>query len=302
MLARRFLIMSWITIVSLLGASACTPGQGSEAVAVVPSSATETASSLAQSSDKFEGEVVEETPMSESELAVQPTGRTEPGAAAPGAGSQAAPEAQPGQRQPGKMAIYEDSTYKFKVDYPADFVFRTRSPEKVAQLKPLPAASFIILNPGSAASGQSDLEPADLEIRVYVAGQTASLDSWIASNGLLPANSTVQPQPFQTANVSGLKVCGSTMIAPGCFYFVMGGGWIYQLTPASLEGETMVNTFMLIQSGTGSEPTPGGATVQVPGMPNTGQQNGLTPVAFALVTILAIIGAGTTWVLRRQRA
>jgi hypothetical protein len=63
---------------------------------------------------------------------------------------------------------------------------------------------------------------------------------------LLPADGTVPLKPFQTANVSGVQVCASTMIAPGCSYFVLGSGWVYQLTPATLEGETMVRSFMLI--------------------------------------------------------
>ena len=35
------------------------------------------------------------------------------------------------------------------------------------------------------------------------------------------------------------------MIAPGCSYFVLGNGWVYQLTPASVEGERIVRTFTL---------------------------------------------------------
>jgi hypothetical protein len=156
------------------------------------------------------------------------------------------PEAQGGELQPGTLVVYTDSTYKFSVSYPADFVFRTQPAEKLAQLEPMPTASFIFMNPVTASSDLGDLEPADLEIRVYVAGQIASLDSWLTSNGLLPADGTVPLKPFQTANVSGVEVCATTMIAPGCSYFVLGSGWVYQLTPATLEGETMAETFMLV--------------------------------------------------------
>lgn len=292
MLARRFLIMSWITIVSLVGASACTPRPESEAGTIgVPSSATETASNQAQSSG--EGVVVEVTPMSDNDLAMQPTGQSEPSG-----GSQSAPEAQPGERQPGKMLVYEDGTYKFKVDYPADFVLRTQPAEKLAQLAPRPVASFIFMNPVAAGSERADLEPADLEVRVHAAGQAASLDSWLTSNGLL-AGGNLPPKPFQTAHVSGVELCASTMIAPGCSYYFMGNGWVYQLTPASLEGEAMVKTFTLVPSGSG--PGSGLVGAQVPGMPNTGQANSLMPIAFALAISLAFIGAGTNWAVRRQR-
>ncbi|MBM4467452.1 MAG: hypothetical protein FJ014_18165 [Chloroflexi bacterium] len=245
MLVKRFLNMLCITIVSLLGATACTPDMQSEAGAVVPPSATATASNQVQSHG--EGVVVDVTPMSDTELAVQSPGQSEPGAGAASGESQAEPEAQGGQPQPGTMVVYADSTFKFSVGYPADFVFHTQPAEKLAQFDPMPAASFIFMNPVTASSDVADLEPADLEIRVYVAGQIASLDSWLTSNGLLPADGTVPLKPFQTANVSGVQVCASTMIAPGCSYFILGNGLVYQLTPATLEGETMVRSFMLIQ-------------------------------------------------------
>jgi hypothetical protein len=251
MLVRRSLIMMWATIVCLLGAAACgTPDIKSETGAVVPSavpaSARATATNQAQSGG--EGGVVEVTPMSATELAAQPTGQSEPGAGAASGGPQAQPDAQSGQPQSGTMLVYTDSTYKFSVGYPAGFVFRTLPAEKLAQLEPRPAASFIFINPTAASSDVADLEPADLEIRVYAAGQITSLESWLTSNGLLPADGSVPPKPFQTANVSGVQVCASTMIAPGCSYFVLGKGWIYQLTPAAVEGETMVHTFKLLSS------------------------------------------------------
>lgn len=155
------------------------------------------------------------------------------------------PEAPNGQPQ-SDMKVYTDSTYKFSVSYPANFVFRTQPAEKLAQLMPTPAASFIFINPTAASSDVADLEPADLEIRVYPPGQTTSLDNWLTSNGLLPADGSIPVKPFQATNVSGVEVCASTMIAPGCSYFVLGGGRVYQMTPASLEGESMSKTFKLI--------------------------------------------------------
>lgn len=142
--------------------------------------------------------------------------------------------------------MYADSTYKFSVKYPPDFTFRALPAEKLADLKPTPAASFIFMNPTAAASQTPD-EPADLEIRVYAAGQATSLESWLTSNGLLPADGSVPLKPFQAANATGAEVCSSTMIAPGCSYFVIGNGQVYQLIPVSLAGESMAKTFTLAQ-------------------------------------------------------
>jgi hypothetical protein len=143
------------------------------------------------------------------------------------------------------MTVYADTTYMFSVNYPKDFVFRMQSADKLAQLMPKPDAAFIFMNPETAASDLGDLEPADLEIRVYDAGDGASLDSWLDTNGMLPGGGTGALESFQAQGVSGYRVCASTMIAPGCAYFVMGNGFIYQLIPVTLEGETMAHSFAL---------------------------------------------------------
>jgi hypothetical protein len=189
--------------------------------------------------------------MSEEELAAEPPSQSGPGAGAGGEGSQAGPGELVEPQPLGNTVVYTDETYNFSVAYPADFVFQTQPAEKLAQLKPTPAASFTFMNPVTASSDIVELEPADLEIRVHSAGEiqvqdSSGVESWLTSNGLLPADGSVQPTPFQTDHVSGVKVCASTMIAPGCSYFVTGSGWFYQLIPVTLEGEAMVNTFTLI--------------------------------------------------------
>jgi hypothetical protein len=114
----------------------------------------------------------------------------------------------------------------------------------LAQLTPTPLAVIRFMNPVLAASSVPD-EPADLEIRVYSVGQATSLEDWLTVNGLAPAGGSPH-QPFQTSHVSGVQVCSDTMIAPGCAFFVRGGGWVYQLIPSSVTGEEMINTFQSI--------------------------------------------------------
>ena len=234
MFVQRFPIVFGVTIMSLLMVVACTP----EGSALSNSSETETPSSQAQSSD--EDVIVDTTPMSQEELEAQPAGQSEPGAGTGDSGAQVE------DRQPlsGAIVTYADDTYKFSVEYPSEFVFRTQPIDKLVQLTPKPDSSFIFMDPVTASSDIVDLELADLEIRVFVTGQISSLDSWLSSNGLW--DNTVELKPFKTANVSGVEVCASTMIAPGCSYFVIGSDWVYQLTPATLEGENMINTFMLL--------------------------------------------------------
>lgn len=266
MVVGRLLIMGLVMLLSVLGMVACTSGVESKAGAVVPSTAPATVSNQVQSNEgvvvattpisatatvsnqvqSSEGVVVATTPMSATQLALQPPGQSEPGASASDDEGQAEPETQGEQPAPGTMVIYTDNTYPFSVSYPANFVFRIQPAEKLGQLTPTPTAAFIIMNPVTAASDLGDLEPADLEIRAYAAEQSAALDDWLTANRLLPADGSVPLQPFQTANISGVELCAATLIAPGCSYFVMASGWVYQLTPATLEGESLIDTFRLM--------------------------------------------------------
>jgi hypothetical protein len=243
MLTGRLVLTLGTTMTVLLGAAACgPPARDGRAGAVAPSSTRATASN--QGHSRAAGTVVEVTPTPATGPAGQPTGQSEPGAGAVGGPSPGKPGG--GRLPPGKMVLHTAKAYRFSVRYPADFVVRTQPVEKLTQLKPTPAAAFIFMNPVTAASDVVDLEPADLEIRVYVAGQVASLDGWLASNRLLPAGGGVPLKPFRTANVSGVRVCASTLIAPGCSYFALDRGRVYQLTPASVAGETMAKTFMWV--------------------------------------------------------
>ena len=137
------------------------------------------------------------------------------------------------------MTAYTDTTYQFQLSYPAEFVLRTLPPEKLSQLTPVPVATLRFLRQALASN---DLEAADLEIRVYDMGQEASLERWLVAQSLVAAGSN-EAKPFQTERAAGTEVCASTMIAPGCSYFFVAQGLVYQLIPASLEGEAMMKTF-----------------------------------------------------------
>jgi hypothetical protein len=180
------------------------------------------------------GESTEDAPM-----------QTEPGAGA-GTTQEQTVEAAPLSAPGGDQQTLVVTTYGFQLNYPAGFLITEASAEQLAQLAPTPLAGWRVLNPQTAASDVAELEPADLEIRVYAAG--APLEEWLVANTLLPADGSVSPAPFEAANITGLEVCSSTMIAPGCAYFFAAGGeYIYQLIPASLEGETMMGSLNVTQ-------------------------------------------------------
>lgn len=155
------------------------------------------------------------------------------------------PETPNSTLQPEAMIVYTDPTYPFSLRHPAGFVVRAQPPEKLAQLSPAPTAAWIFMNPSAASSQIADLEPADLEIRVYASRQDAALNDWLTSHSLLPADNSVPLKPFRISNASGVQLCSSTMIAPACSYFVTSGNSIYQFIPATQAGEAMLATVQL---------------------------------------------------------
>lgn len=256
MLARPFWIMLLVVMASLLAVAGCGPGASTESSADVTSSEPVTSDTVTPATATPEVEtsevatgttqVVSNQGVTSTEEIVESSAPSETNAGGasvePQSEAGAEDEAE-GSEQPVGMAEYVDSTYHFGVSYPSDFVLSNLSAEKLAQLMPTPEASFIFMNPVTAASDIVETEPADLEIRVYSAEGVDSLESWLTANGLLPEDGSVQPEAFQTDAVSGLRVCASTMIVPGCSNFVFANGYVYQLIPITLAGEEMVKSF-----------------------------------------------------------
>lgn len=158
----------------------------------------------------------------------------------------AAETATPADRT-GATTSFADADLGFQISHPAGFLVTPLTADQLAQLTPAPLVGYRIMNPEIAASDIAELEPADLEIRVYPTTD-AVLEEWLVAGGLLPADGSVTPAPFAAANIQGVEVCASTMIAPGCAYFFASGAnpaTIYELIPATLEGEEMLRSFAI---------------------------------------------------------
>ncbi len=143
------------------------------------------------------------------------------------------------------LLTYSDSTYKFEVQYPSNFTFRTMTSAQLAAIYPQPANGFVVLSPMKVSSDIAALEPPDLDIRVYPAAGVTSLDKFVPTisvpGGMLPT------EPYTTdRGTSGLRACTRLMVAPNCSYLFLSNGFIYQLTPSSQEGEQMAKTFQLL--------------------------------------------------------
>ena len=165
----------------------------------------------------------------------------DPGAS--GAGGESSPPDSEGHSG-GPWVSFVNADFKFEMDYPSNYATEAKSAEQLSQLDPSPVAGFVFLSPDLASSDNPDLEPPDLDLRVFDAKGAASLEGWLKSVGLL--NEGVTSTNYRSDKASGVKVCASTMIFPGCSYFFLANGWAYQLTPASLIGEEMVATFTML--------------------------------------------------------
>ena len=207
--------------VTSLALAACTPGTGSEVLTL-----NEEGSTTVNTAEN--GEPANNTGLTEAD---------------PGAGAGDAGDNTGNAGTKDLDDIYSDGTYQFSVSHPSDFVIGDLAADKLAELTPKPVAAIFIMDPITAKSEVPD-EPADLEIRFYARGGETSLDGWLKSNGLITASDT--QQEFKTDNVSGVMVCASTMIFPGCRYYVFGNDWVYQLNLTSQEGESMFNSFKLV--------------------------------------------------------
>jgi hypothetical protein len=209
---------------------------GNDAVAV------DTAASETGQQAGMELNIVKAAPMSKAELANQPQGQSEPGVGKTGE-----------QKSTPILLVslagwtaYVDPIYGFRINYPNGFIVQPQDVSKLAQFTPTPVASIFFMNPIMAAGDLAGIEPPDLQVRVYQAGAVDSLENWLNSVGFASASSGVFVHPYQNASVSGLKVCQSAEIAPSCAVYVLGSGRVYQLTPISLEGEAMIETFALL--------------------------------------------------------
>lgn len=174
---------------------------------------------------------------------------TNPGAAPGGAPSESggAPPSQnepPPNLQPPNISAwqqYTDSNYGYTVKYPAsNLAAKVLSSAELAQLAPRPVAAvqFQIRN-----SQVADLEPPAFSIAIFENKTGLPLDKWMAANGLSAGAAGTTNEPFNTPYVSGIMASRQTLIAPGVFYYVSHGSYVYRLTPLGSEGEAMLNTF-----------------------------------------------------------
>ena len=151
-----------------------------------------------------------------------------------------------GPAMPAKSAgwkEYVDQISAFSIRYPNDFVIQTQDVSKLTQFNPTPVASIFFMNPTMAGGALAGIEPPDLEVRVYQAVGADSLKNWLESVGFIGSGTPVQT--YRNTSIYGMKVCQSTMIAPGCSIYALRKGRVYQLTPMSLDGEAMIETFAL---------------------------------------------------------
>jgi hypothetical protein len=214
---------------------------GSEAMG---QAVTESSDPVTSSDSSQAGVVVAVTPLSEAEQAAQPPGQTEPGveeSAGPDQTDPGTTQTQP----PAGWLMYISDAYGFSVMYPSNFVVGSPNAEVLQGLIPPPSAAVYFMDPNTAASALAGTDAPDLEVRIFESGPVASLDQWLASSGAVVPGDGKTTAPYQGSFVSGLEVCESTMLAPGCSLFIAGQNRVYQLRYLTQPGEAMAASFNL---------------------------------------------------------
>lgn len=258
----RHLMTVCLLLVGLaLAAVACSPSGGQEAPvsdttaiegttgpALAPAGGTDTAGQTAPitgtlATPPAAGQVVEATPLSESELAAQPPGQTE-GGAAQGDDAQTEPgDAGDESAASTETQVYSDGAYGFSLVAPANFVIQAADPARLSGLVPTPDAAVYFMEPGLAESALAGTDAPNLEVRVFETGPVAALSDWLAAAGL-GADQT-QTATALGSGLSGVEVCGTTMIVPNCSLFIAGGERVYQLRALDQAGEAMAQSFVV---------------------------------------------------------
>jgi len=185
--------------------------------------------------------------MLEDKLAIQLQGKSEPGMGGPvssGSNEQAPRPDLP--TPPAGCSTYVNVAHGFSIGYPQSFFVQPQEVSKLSRFTPTPVASMFFMNPTMASGALAGIEPPDPEVRVYRAEAADSLKNWLFSGGIASSAGSAGYQPYRSASVDGLKVCHSTLIAPGCSVYVLHSGRVYQLMPVSREGEAMIGTFALL--------------------------------------------------------
>lgn len=242
---RKGLIFVCMIAIGIYGISGCV----SESTSSVNPSSVTTSDAISQSNNDDNGVVT--SPTSAADTPTLPVGQTDPGGASESEGDVADETEAEGSSDADQQELsmqhiaYISDTYFFQIIHPANFVIRPQSTDYLTQLQPPPAAVLLFLHPDTAASDLGDLELADLELRIHEMGEAVELELWLMANQFLPTDGSISPQSYPMTNVTGVEVCNSMLIAPGCSYFVTNGSWIYQLIPASLEGEALMQTLQL---------------------------------------------------------
>lgn len=250
---RIYQIVSALFVLSfLLGSVACVPGGQQSPVAgagnglgpAVTVSAGEGISvpvsgTLAAPLPTGAGAIVAATPLSEAELAAEPPGQTE-GGAATDAGETDATEEQAELPPAADWLIYTDGTFGFQVAHPPGFVVQPADEARLAELIPMPSAAVYFMASETAASALAGTDAPDLEVRVFETGPVASLVDWLASVGV---GADQRQTPTQIGELPAIEICVTTMLVPRCSTFVAAADHVYQLRMLNLEGEAMAGSF-----------------------------------------------------------
>lgn len=143
--------------------------------------------------------------------------------------------------QPEGWSFYTEDTFHFSISYPSNYAAQQLAASAAGNVSPVHAVSFRDKSVASSGTGVADL-PA-FSVEVFANGSGLSLDRWIDANDARP-NST--RTPVTLGNAPAVKVELSTYIAPGQFYYVAQGKYVYRITPVGPFADQLLQSFKLL--------------------------------------------------------
>jgi hypothetical protein len=147
--------------------------------------------------------------------------------------------------QAADWIIYRDSVYGFEIAYPPQFSIKVWESADLAKMKPGPVAGLRYYDPSKSVG---EIASAYFTLRIYDMGSEASVEAWLKANGLYLPQDGWTIKEYKGEHFSGFQVNSSLFKAPGVFYYVPNGKYLYQLTPLGEDAEKMLNTLIFAQN------------------------------------------------------
>jgi hypothetical protein len=123
--------------------------------------------------------------------------------------------------------VYRNDRYAFELRYPPDYVIV--SPR--LEIQPAPLFRVWFQEASLANSPIAEYELPRFTVDIYDNASQQPLDTWLTTSGVTRNLVRVAREPAEVGGIQGVRLESQVMLAPGTFYFVARGPFVYRFTP-----------------------------------------------------------------------